>query len=108
MLRKSACFVLFAMIAIHSAADLGVGRPDLSFSPPDCPQGMAAPHHKSDVDLYGTISAIEGPQPRPVSCLVLDVPRSMRINGLSGGFLDCHTSVPPASHSQFNLTPLRI
>jgi len=108
MVRKSACFLLFALIAIHAATDLGVGRPDFSFSPPECPQGMGEPYHKSDADLYGTISAIEGPQPRPVLCLELDVPRSVRIDSRIAGFIDCNIPLPPESHSQLNLIPLRI
>jgi hypothetical protein len=107
MLRKSACLLLFAMIAIHAAADLRVARPDFLFSPPDCSQGMAQPHHRSDGDLYGTISAIEGPQTRLVSWLGVDVPRSIRIND-AAGFLDCDTVLPSANHRQSRLNPLRI
>ena len=107
MLRKSACLLLFAMIAIHAAADLGVGGSDFLFSPPDCPQGMAQPQHRSDGDLYGTITAIEGPQTRLVSWVGDDVPRSIRISD-AAGFLDCDTVLPSANHSQSRLTPLRI
>jgi hypothetical protein len=95
------------MIAIHAAADLGVGRPDFLFSAPDCPQGMAQPHPRSDGDLYGTISAIEGPQTRPVSWVGIGVPRSIRISD-AAGFLDCDTVLPSANHAQSRLTPLRI
>jgi len=107
MLRKSACLLLFAMIAVHAAADLSVGRSDLRFSPPDCPQGMAQPPHKSDADLYGTISAIEGPQTRLMWCVGAGVPRSVRISD-AAGFLDCNILFPSANHSQARLTPLRI
>jgi hypothetical protein len=95
------------MIAIHAAADVVVGRSDFSVSPPDCPQGMAQPHHRSDADLYGTISAIEGPQTRQVSWLGVDVTRSFRISH-AAGFLDCNVVFPSANHSQSPLTPLRI
>src|SRR5262245_38616690 len=107
MLRKSACLLLFAMIAVQTAVDLSVGRSDFSFSPPDCPQGMAQPDHKSDSDLYGTISAIEGPQTRVIGCVGAGVPRSVRI-GDTAGFLDCTTLFPSANHGQARLTPLRI
>src|SRR5215475_2496696 len=99
MLRKSACLLLLAIIASHAAADLGVGRSDFSVSSPDCPQGMAQPHQRSDADLYGTISAIEGPQTRLVSWLGVDLPRSFRITD-AAFFLDSNIVLPSVNHSR--------
>jgi len=95
------------MIAVQAAADLSVGRSDFSFSPPDCPQGVGQPQHKSDSDLYGTISAIEAPQTRVVWCVEAGAPRSVTISD-TAGFLDCNILLPSANHSQTRLTPLRI
>jgi len=71
-------------------------------------QGMGDSHRGSDADLYGAISAIEGPHLRPISCLSESLSPYTRLGVPVVPLGDWKAAISHPIHFQHASLPLRI